>query len=135
MDRNRPVSFIRSVLATTRMLAPSTVTGTPIGTPRMFKKYYILGVASCLLIPAVVLLGGTIFRFINPELAAGHPNYERNYRLLELAKNLLLLTASLMSMVLWFLTCFFLLKSKEQSYRWLPLAVLGPFGFIALSML
>ncbi len=67
----------------------------------MFKKNYLLGVASYLLIPAVVLLGGTIFGFINPELAAGHPSYERNYRLLELAKSLSLLTALLMSMALW----------------------------------
>ena len=41
----------------------------------------------------------------------------------------------MMNMVLWLLTCFFLLKSKEQSYRWLPLAVLGPFGFIVLTLL
>ena len=101
----------------------------------MFKKHYLLGVASCLLIPAVVLLGGMISNSINPEIAAGYPHYERNYRLLDLAKSLSLLTALLMNMVLWVLTCSFLLKSKEQSYRWLPLAVLGPFGFIVLTIL
>jgi len=101
----------------------------------MFKKYYLLGVASYLLIPAVILLGATISSFINPEIAVRHLNYERDYRLLALAKNLLLATALLMSCAMWFLTCFLLLKSKEQSYRWLPLAVLGPFGFIVLAML
>jgi len=83
----------------------------------------------------VVVLGGAIFSLINPEIAGGYPNYERNYWLLELARNLSLLTAFLINVVLWFSTCFFLLKSKHQSYRWLPLAVLGPFGLIGLSML
>jgi hypothetical protein len=68
-------------------------------------------------------------------MAAGHANYERNYRLLELAKSLSLLTTWLMSMVLWLLTGFFLLRSKKQSYRWLPLAMLGPFGFVVLTLL
>jgi hypothetical protein len=80
----------------------------------MLKKHYVLGVVSFLLIPAVVLLGATLANSINPEMAAGHANYERNYRLLELAKSLSLLTTWLMSMALWFLTGFFLLKSKKQ---------------------
>jgi len=91
----------------------------------MAKRNYLLGVVSLLLIPAVVLLGSTLSNSINPEIAAGHPNYERNYRLLDLAKSLSLLTTLLISMALWFLTGFFLLKSKKQSYRWLPLAVLA----------
>src|SRR5215813_1249444 len=101
----------------------------------MFKKYYLLGIASCFLIPMVALVGATIFIFINPEIAAGYPNYERNYRLLNLAKNFLLLTTAVTAVLLWFLTCFFLLKSKERSYRWLPVAMLGPFGLILLMML
>jgi hypothetical protein len=107
----------------------------PIEKRDVFKKYYLLGVASYLLIPAVVLLGGTIFSSINPEIAAGYPNYERNYRLLNLARNLSFFTAFLMNTLLWLLTCFFLLKSKERSYLWLLLAALGPFGFIVLTML
>src|SRR5882724_10136241 len=39
------------------------------------------------------------------------------------------------SICLWFLTCFFLVKSKKRSYGWLPLAMLGPFGLIILTML
>jgi hypothetical protein len=72
---------------------------------------------------------------INPEIAAGHSNYERNYRLLSLAKNLFMLAVLLVIMGLWFLTCFFLVKSKKRSYGWLPLAMLGPFGLIVLTML
>ena len=101
----------------------------------MFKKHYVLAIVSYLFIPVVTLLGATLFNSINPEIAAGYPNYERNYRLLHVAKNLSLLTALLVNMVLWFLTCFFLLKSKNQSHWWLPLATLGPFGFIVLTML
>jgi hypothetical protein len=101
----------------------------------MFKKHYVLAIISFLSIPAVFVLGGMLFNFINPEIAAGHPNYERNYRLLDWAKNLSLLAAFLVNMGLWFLSCFFLVKSKKQSYGWLPLAMLGPFGFIVLTML
>ena len=44
--------------------------------------------------------------------------------------------ATLLAIIgLWLLTCFFLIKSKQSSYIWLSVAVLGPFGFIILSML
>jgi hypothetical protein len=103
--------------------------------PCMFKKDYVLAVVSFLLIPAVVVAGGMLINFINPEIAAGYHNYERNFRLVDLAKKFSMLTVLLVSMVLWFLTCFFLLKSKKQSYLWLVLAMFGPFGFIILTML
>ena len=101
----------------------------------MFKKHYILATVSFLLIPAVTVLGGMLVNSINPEIAARYPHYERNYRLLVLAKNLLLLAALLVIMGLWFLTCFFLVKSKKRSYGWLFLAMLGPFGLVILTML
>jgi hypothetical protein len=101
----------------------------------MVKKHYVLSITSFLLIPAVSVLGGMVFISINPEIAAGTPNYVRNYRLLDLAKNFTLLAILLVNMGLWFLTCFFLLKSKKQSYWWLLLAMLGPFGFIVLAIL
>jgi hypothetical protein len=100
----------------------------------MVKKHYLLGVASFLLIPAVVLLGATLTNSINPEIAAGHANYERNWRLLQLVKTLSVWAAGFMSMALWFLTGFFLLKSKQQSYGWLPLVPLGPIGFVVLTI-
>ncbi len=101
----------------------------------MFKKYYYFEAASLLLIPVTILLTGSVFSFINPEIAAGHPNYVRNYQILNLAKTLTLWTGIFISMALWFLTCFFLLKSREQSYWWSPLALFGPFGLTVLSML
>ena len=101
----------------------------------MFKKHYVLAIVSFLLIPAVTVLAGMLFSSINPEIAAGHPNYERNYRLLNAARNLSMLAALMVNTGLWFLTCFFLIKSKKRSYRWLPLAMLGPPGFIILTTL
>ena len=101
----------------------------------MPKKYYALAIVSFLLIPEVFVLGGMLFSSINPEIVAGHPNYTRNYRILDLAKTLILWSILLVNTGLWFLTCLFLVKSKKQSYVWLCLAILGPFGFIILSIL
>ena len=101
----------------------------------MFKRSYVLAIASLLMIPAVTVLGGWLINSIDPEIAAGFPNYERNFRLLNLAKHLSILAGSLMIMLLWLLTGFYLIKSKKRSYGWLPLAMLGPFGLIILTML
>src|SRR5712692_1572992 len=101
----------------------------------MLRKHYVLAIASFLMIPVVTVMGGILFSSINPEIAAGHPNYTRVYRLLDLARNLSTLATLLAIMGLWLLTCFFLIKSKHKSYMWLPVAALGPFGFIILSML
>jgi len=103
--------------------------------PHIVKEHYLLAVASFLLIPVVVLLGAILANVINPEIAAGHANYERNWRLLQSAKILSLWTTWLMAMALWFLTGFFVLKSKKQSCGWLPLLLLGPPGFVVLTIL
>lgn len=101
----------------------------------MFRRPHVLAVVSFLMIPAVTVLAGMLINSINPEIAARTSNYERNYRLLNLARTLSMLAVLLVSVGLWFLTCFFLVKSKKQSYGWLPLALLGPFGLIVLTML
>jgi hypothetical protein len=101
----------------------------------MFKRSYVLAVVSFLVIPAVTVLAGILINSIDPEIAARTSNYERNYRLLSLAKSLSVLAVLLVIMGLWFLTCFFLVKSKKRSYGWLPLAMFGPFGLIILTML
>jgi hypothetical protein len=87
------------------------------------------------MIPAVTVVAGILINSIDPEIAARTSNYERNYRLLNLAKTLSVLAVLLVIMGLWFLTCFFLVKSKKRSYGWLPLAMFGPFGLIILTML
>ncbi len=48
----------------------------------MTKKQWVVAIVLLLLIPAVLMLGGMIFNLINPEIAAGHPNYVRNFHLL-----------------------------------------------------
>jgi hypothetical protein len=101
----------------------------------MFKRPYVLATVSFLMIPAVFLPAMMLVSFIDPEIALRTSNYERNYQLLSLAKQLCMLAVSLVAMGLWFLTCFFLIKSKKRSYGWLPLAALGPFGLIILAML
>jgi hypothetical protein len=101
----------------------------------MLKKYYVLAIVSILLIPVVTVLGGMLTNFINPEIAAGHPNYQRNYRILDMVKYVVFFLTLLMIMCLWCLTCFFLVKSRKQSYLWLFLIILGPFGFMVLTML
>ena len=103
--------------------------------PRPMKRLYLLAIISFLSIPVVTVLAGVVFSAIDPEIAAGHPDYERNYRLLDMAKHLSLLAGLLLDLGLWILTCFFLLRSKGRSAGWLPLAILGPFGFIPLTWL
>ena len=100
----------------------------------MIKKYYVLAIVSLLMIPAVAMVGATIAILIDPEISAGYANYERNFRLLNQIKTGLILTAFAVDIGLWILACFFLLKSKKQSYWWLPLCVLGPFGLIVLTI-
>ena len=101
----------------------------------MLKKYYIVALVALLLVPAVTILSGVLINSIDPEIAVGHANYERNYRLLTLAKSVCILASFLVVVCLWFLTCFFLIKSKQRSAAWLSLGVLGPFGLIILTML
>ena len=100
----------------------------------MLKKSYILAMVSLLAIPVATMAGGTIAILIDPEIAVHSANYERNFRLLNQLKLAVMLTAFGVDVVLWVLACFFLLKSKKQSYWWLPLSVLGPFGLIALTI-
>ncbi len=102
----------------------------------MLKKYYVLAIAAFLMIPVVTVIGGMLVTSINPEIAASYPHYyTRIYRLLDLAKSLSFWAMLLATAGLWLLTCFLVIKSKQKSYLWLLVAVLGPFGFIILSML
>jgi len=100
----------------------------------MIKKNYILTIVSLLAIPAVTMVGATIALLIDPEIAVHYANYERNFRILNQLKLGIMLAAFAVDIGLWILACFFLLKSKKQSYWWLPLSVLGPFGLIALTI-
>src|SRR5262245_61632465 len=101
----------------------------------MLKRPYVLAIVSFLIIPAATVLGGLLINSIDPEIAVRTANYERNFWLLTLVKNLLMLAGFVVVTSLWFLACFFLIKAKNRSYGWLPLAIFGPFGLIILTLL
>jgi hypothetical protein len=101
----------------------------------IIKKTQVLAFASFLLIPVVMVLGGMLVIFIDPEIALRTANYERNYQLLNSLKTVLLLATAAVDLGLWVLGCFLMLKSKSQSYWWLILAALGPFGLAGIAML
>jgi hypothetical protein len=105
------------------------------GSAPLLKKYYLLSIVAILLIPVATELGGMLFGFINPEIAAGHPDYTRNFWLLMLAKRIVMWAFLLVNMALGLSCCFFLLKSKQQSLAWMFVAVLGPFGIMILTTL
>ena len=87
------------------------------------------------MIPLIWLAGGALMAAIDPDKLAGHANYVRNYRLLELAKGGVMLAMFGAVVLAWFASCLLLIKSKHQAYRWLPLALLGPIGFAVLVSL
>jgi hypothetical protein len=99
------------------------------------KKPTIVALGLLLLIPVISMLGGFLFSLINPEIAAGHPNYVRNYHLLSLVKGMAALGSAAVGACLWLLVCFLVIRSKERSSWWLFLAAFGPFGFAFLAML
>jgi hypothetical protein len=101
----------------------------------MMRKQTVVVLVLLLLIPIVWILGGLLFSLINPEIAAGHANYERNYHLLSLVKSMLALGSSGVIAILWLLACFLVIRSKERSSWWLFLAALGPLGFAILARL
>jgi hypothetical protein len=100
----------------------------------VMKKQMVVALV-LLLIPMVSMLGGLLFSLINPEIAAGHPNYVRNYHLLSLVKHLVFWASGVVVVILWLLACFLVIRSKQRSPLWLFLAALGPFGFAILVML
>jgi hypothetical protein len=99
------------------------------------KKQTVVAFILLLLIPVVLMLGGLLFSLINPEIAAGHPNYARNFQLLSLAKNVTMWAAASVVAVLWLLACFLVIRSKERSPLWLLFAAFGPIGFAILVTL
>jgi hypothetical protein len=101
----------------------------------MIKKQWVMALVLLLLIPLVWALGRILFNRINPEIAAGHPNYVYNYHRLSRLKDMSLSASEAGEAVLWLLVCLLVIRSKKRSYLWLFLALLGPFGFAVLAML
>src|SRR6202142_4548824 len=101
----------------------------------MIKKQWVVALVLLLLIPLVWTLGLMLFNLINPEIAAGHPNYVHHYHRLSLLKHMSLGASEAAVLVFWLLVCLLVIRSKQRSYLWLFLAALGPFGFAVLAML
>jgi hypothetical protein len=102
---------------------------------KMIKKEWVVALVLLLLIPVVLVLGGAMLSVINPEIAAGHPNYVRNYHLLNLLKLTVMWGTAASVLVLWLLVCLQVIRTKKQSVWWLVLAALGPFGLAILAIL
>src|SRR3569833_3546351 len=101
----------------------------------MIKKQLLLALLLLLLIPIVMLGGGLLFSLINPEVAAGHPNYVRNWHLLSQLKSLIMFAMFAAVLALYLLGSFLVIRSKNRSGIWLLLAPLGPLGLAILSVL
>jgi hypothetical protein len=99
------------------------------------KKQTVQAFLLLLLIPIVTILGGWVSSLINPEIAAGRPNYARNFHLLNLVKLGSFFAMLAIVGILWLLACYLMIRSKERSPLWLVLAVLGPVGFAILARL
>ena len=99
------------------------------------KKQTVVALVLLLLIPVVLRLGGWLFSLINPESAAGHPDYVRNFHFLSVVKHMSMWASFVAVAILWLLVCSLVIRSKERSSWWLFLAALGPFGFAILAML
>jgi hypothetical protein len=99
------------------------------------KKQSVVALVLLLLIPVVTVLGGIGFSLIDPERAAGHPDYVRNYHMLSMLKMGLMYGSMACVWVLWLLVCILVVRSKNRSYLWLFMAALGPLGFAVLASL
>jgi hypothetical protein len=101
----------------------------------MIRKQSVVALVLFLLIPLVLVLGGLMSNAINPEIAARHPNYVRNYHLLYLLKRTSFWGSVAVVAMLWLLVCLLVIRSKKRSHLWLILAAFGPLGFAVLAML
>ncbi|HWT66898.1 MAG TPA: hypothetical protein VN151_12350 [Terracidiphilus sp.] len=101
----------------------------------MMKKQSLAALILLLLIPVVTVAGGVLFSLINPEIAAGHPNYVRNWQLLHALKMMSMWGSMACVGVLWIMACVLVIRSKGRSLQWLSLAALGPIGFAVLASL
>ena len=101
----------------------------------MIKKQTLVALILLLLIPAVTVGAGLLFSLIDPEKAAGYPDYARNWHLLNSLKMGVMYGSFLLILGLYVLGCFLVIRSKQQSRFWLLLAPLGPLGFAVMSVL
>jgi hypothetical protein len=98
-------------------------------------KNLVWALVVLLSIPVAMLAGGAVVFAIDPEKLAGHTNYVRNFQLVQFAKGALMLLGLGIVAAAWLAICLLVIGSKRQSYRWMPLALLGPLGLMILASL
>jgi hypothetical protein len=98
-------------------------------------KNLVWALVVLLSIPVAMLAGGAVVFAIDPEKLAGHTNYVRDFQLIQLAKGAFMLLGLGIVAAAWLTICLLVLRSKRQSYRWMPLALLGPLGLMILASL
>jgi len=101
----------------------------------MSKRQYLLALGCYLAIPVVIFAGAGLSRLIDPEMARSHADYVRDHHLLELARTAVLAAAAGLALVLWMASCYLVLNARRRSLYWLPLAAVGPVGFMVIAML
>lgn len=101
----------------------------------MLNKQWTTALVLLLLVPLVFALEGVLFNLIDPERAAGHPDYASNFHLLSQMRMTCFFTSLAVVGVLWVLVCLMVIRAKKRSPAWLPLAIFGPFGFAVLATL
>src|ERR1700752_1323767 len=101
----------------------------------MLKRRYAPALICYLLIPVVLIAGMRLSFLIEPEWARGHADYAFRFWLLDIAQRGVQLATLGVVLALWMAVCYLVLKSRQRSLLWLPLAAAGPFGFIAIAML
>jgi hypothetical protein len=101
----------------------------------MPKHRYALALACYLLIPVLIVAGVAVHSFIDPEWARSHADYARDYRLLDLVRNVAVMGSWTVAFLLWIACCHLVLESRRRSAGWLALAIAGPFGFVLIAAL
>ena len=102
---------------------------------RLLRSGSVRTLAVYLSIPIVMTLGVGLAASINPEAGVFGPFHIRMFWLLTDLRHTLFRGSELAVIGLWYLTCLFLVWAKGRSWGWSLLAVFGPFGLIALTML
>jgi len=101
----------------------------------MLKRRYVPALVCYLAIPVVLIAGMRLSFLLEPEWARGHADYAFRFWLLEMAQRGVQLATLGLLLGLWLAVCYLVLKSRQRSLLWLPLAAAGPFGFIGIAML
>ncbi len=86
----------------------------------MIRQYYGRSIVALLLIPVVTVSAAAIDYLIDPELARGHPNYIRNFALLQHLRFGVVIVALMLVIALWLLACLWLLRARSQQWHRAP---------------